>query len=316
MASFVRDVGSTGASVNINAQSNFPQIQFVSTGNTFSIGADSSGNFKISDNTSIGTNDRITIDNTGNVGIGITIPVAKLHIGTPLGSGSTTEEFRIQTGTSSGFGGTAVVNLITGTFGTSGIYFGNNGSLSYNNQPAKVEFNQASNAVNYNSTQYHNWQVGGSTRMTLNGNNAGIGTTNPQGLLHISSDSTPTLIIGTKTANQANSGAISFRELESTSEVELRYNGADNAFKIWTSLAGDALTVLRSNGNVGIGAPSPQAKLDVNGGVRIANDAAAASATNVGTLRYRTSGNNSYVDMVMQTGASTYAWVNIVENNW
>lgn len=41
-----------------------------------------------------------------------------------------------------------------------------------------------------------------------------------------------------------------------------------------------------------------------------------ASATNVGTLRYRTSGNNSYVDMSMQTGVSTYEWVNIVQNNW
>jgi hypothetical protein len=81
MASFVRDVGSTGSSVNINAQGNFPQIQFANTGNTFSIGGDTAGNFKISDNTSIGTNDRITIDNTGNVGIGTTSPEGKLHIG-------------------------------------------------------------------------------------------------------------------------------------------------------------------------------------------------------------------------------------------
>jgi len=71
-----------------------------------------------------------------------------------------------------------------------------------------------------------------------------------------------------------------------------------------------------STGNAGIGTTSPQAKLDVNGGVRMADDTSAASSTNVGTLRYRTSGNNSYVDMVMQTGASTYAWVNIVQNSW
>ena len=69
-------------------------------------------------------------------------------------------------------------------------------------------------------------------------------------------------------------------------------------------------------GNVGIGTTSPQSKLQVNGGVQLANDTAAASASKVGTFRYRTSGNNSYVDMCMQTGASTYAWVNIVTNSW
>lgn len=45
-------------------------------------------------------------------------------------------------------------------------------------------------------------------------------------------------------------------------------------------------------------------------------DLSTPSADNVGTLRYRTSGNNSYVDMCMQTGATTYEWVNIVQNNW
>jgi len=40
------------------------------------------------------------------------------------------------------------------------------------------------------------------------------------------------------------------------------------------------------------------------------------SSSNEGTLRYRTSGNNSYVDICMQIGASTYEWINIVQNNW
>ena len=69
-------------------------------------------------------------------------------------------------------------------------------------------------------------------------------------------------------------------------------------------------------GNVGIGTTSPLSKLHVNGGVKLGNDTAAASAAKVGTFRYYTSGNNSYVDMCMQTGASTYAWVNIVTNSW
>jgi len=69
-------------------------------------------------------------------------------------------------------------------------------------------------------------------------------------------------------------------------------------------------------GNVGIGATSLSAKLHVNGGIKLGNDTGSASAAKVGTLRYYTSGNNSYVDMCMQTGPSTYAWVNIVTNSW
>jgi hypothetical protein len=67
---------------------------------------------------------------------------------------------------------------------------------------------------------------------------------------------------------------------------------------------------------VGIGTEIPQSKLQVAGGVQMADDTATASASKVGTLRYRADANNSYVDMCMQTGASTYEWINIVQNNW
>jgi hypothetical protein len=54
----------------------------------------------------------------------------------------------------------------------------------------------------------------------------------------------------------------------------------------------------------------------ITGTVQLPDSSATASSINVGSMRYRTSGNNSYVDMVMQTGASTYEWVNIVQNIW
>jgi hypothetical protein len=73
---------------------------------------------------------------------------------------------------------------------------------------------------------------------------------------------------------------------------------------------------ITDEGNVGIGTTSPSSKLQVNGGVQLANDTATASAGKAGTFRYRTSGNNSYVDMCMQTGSTTWTWVNIVQNNW
>jgi hypothetical protein len=69
-------------------------------------------------------------------------------------------------------------------------------------------------------------------------------------------------------------------------------------------------------GDVGIGTSGPRAKLQVNGGIQLANDTGSPSAPKAGTFRYYTSGNNSYVDMCMQTGASTWAWVNIVTNSW
>ena len=51
-------------------------------------------------------------------------------------------------------------------------------------------------------------------------------------------------------------------------------------------------------------------------GVQVGDTANAANSTNAGMLKYRISGNNSYVDMCMQTGATTYAWINIKQNNW
>jgi hypothetical protein len=99
-------------------------------------------------------------------------------------------------------------------------------------------------------------------------------------------------------------------------------------WSITTDVSGDLIideitgpenVIFRNGGNMGVGltgSTTPQAKLDVNGSIRMGDDSFLATASNVGTQRYRVSGNNSYVDMVMQTGATTYAWVNIVQNNW
>lgn len=74
--------------------------------------------------------------------------------------------------------------------------------------------------------------------------------------------------------------------------------------------------IFKSDGSVGIDKLTPKAKLDVNGGIRCANDTDTASADKVGTFRYYADANNSYCDMCMQTGASTYSWVNIKTNTW
>ncbi len=84
-----------------------------------------------------------------------------------------------------------------------------------------------------------------------------------------------------------------------------------------TVIIGDTnITKTALNGKVGIGTTDPKSTLQVNGGVQVADDTDTASADKVGTLRYRADSNHSYVEMCVQTGATTYAWVIIHQETW
>lgn len=69
-------------------------------------------------------------------------------------------------------------------------------------------------------------------------------------------------------------------------------------------------------GTVGVGVALPKSKLDVSGGVKIADDTDVASEDKLGTLRYKEESGFSYLDMCMRTAATTYTWVNIKTNSW
>ena len=60
--------------------------------------------------------------------------------------------------------------------------------------------------------------------------------------------------------------------------------------------------------------------IETGGSIKVSDDTDAASASKVGTLRYKTtqSGSDyeSLCEMCMQTGVSTYAWVTIVSHTW
>ena len=79
IAKFERTVGSTG-NININVSGSDPQISFGSANNTFSLGTKVTGNFEICDASVIGTNQRLVINTSGNIGIGTDNPVGSLEV--------------------------------------------------------------------------------------------------------------------------------------------------------------------------------------------------------------------------------------------
>jgi hypothetical protein len=167
------------------------------------------------------------------------------------------------------------------------------------------------NNIQIKSAFATSFSTSGSVAMFINNSQkVGIGTTLPKTSLDIVKNSdiwhlmvgglTKKLLVG----GQAASG-----------DVVLQAGAASTANNAAVTTAYN-LCLQRDGGNVGVGNANPQSKLQVAGGIQMANDTDTASASKVGTLKYYTSGNNSYVDMCMQTGATTYEWINIVQNNW
>ena len=118
--------------------------------------------------------------------------------------------------------------------------------------------------------------------------------------------------LGTKALanNQTNQIVIGHNAVGLGSNTTVLGNSSTTA----TAIYGDLL--LGSQTDNGTDKLQVTGTVKVSSSVQVGDNATAASATNVGAIRYRSDANNSYMDMVMQTGASTYAWVNVVQNNW
>jgi len=184
--SFKLDVSGTGRFTSYLSFNNQGYIRGDFSGELRLQGGSTATTFYNSSNSS----ELMRITQGGNVGVGITSPAAKLHMGTASASGSTTEEFRIQTGTGSGYGGNAVVNLNTGAFGKSGIYFGNNGGLSYANQDSFLEYNDYSGETKLNFGNTLTINKGTSSAIYIDSfGRVGLGTTSPGYQLQLSTNS-------------------------------------------------------------------------------------------------------------------------------
>jgi len=256
---------------------------------------------------------KVRIDSSGNVGIGTTSPGAKLTV-----AGSAIS-------ISNGWTGNHDILFVGGSASSTG---------SANQTAARIR----------STASVPGGLAVGDLLFTVNSGdafvdalyikedgNVGIGTTSPDQLLVVADSSTNAergIIIRNSHGDTSADASLridgyagSFIDFYRNSGLRWKFNRVafSDDFKISAAGAGGAGDVMYfdyNTGNVGIGTTTPSSKLQVAGGVQMADDTDTASASKVGTLRYRADANNSYVDMCMQTGASTYEWINIVQNNW
>jgi len=281
--------------------------------------------FNVNDDT-FNSGEAMRITSAGNVGIGTTSPLAKLQVNSITAStmSQVAGEAHI-VGVNHDLSDTQMGTLnLTSTSRDAGtnnqalgpsLTFSQNASKYVDGYEVviggiKTELMYTGNMNKSSIMNFYTHTNSGLTpKMSIDADgNVGIGTTAPSTPLHI------------------NNAAPTIRLQDSSSGDNHYLTGNNGEFRVQTSgymtmRPGNTVsTTFLANGNVGIGTTSPKAKLDVAGGVKVANDTDTATADKEGTLRYRLAPDvpksQSMVDMCMKTGPSSYAWVNIVTNTW
>ncbi len=220
------------------------------------------------------TVERLRITAAGNVGIGTTSPTHKLHV---LNAAAVAV---IGDGNDNYFG-----NYSSGDYWDIGN-LGATGNVYLESRGASVNINNQYRAKGAGS---HIWTYnGGSNEVmrTTSAGNVGIGTTAPAAKLHVvdSSNETvakfsgpndTTIIIG---GSDLGSGEKYITYQNNTTGTDAWMVGMDDdeTFRFAYGAAGEitdanAKMIILQTGNVGIGTTSPATKLDVNGGINIAN---------------------------------------------
>jgi len=159
-------------------------LQFSIVGDAYAVGIDNSDDdkFKISyastaGTAALGTNDRLTIDSSGNVGIGTAIPSKNLHVlgniagSLPTLSGTTVALFQRNQTTNHDVS----VQLICGTNASARIFLGDSDSGDI----GQIEYKQNSNSLSLHTNS--------AERMRIDSSGAvGVGTTSPDSRLDLS----------------------------------------------------------------------------------------------------------------------------------
>jgi hypothetical protein len=208
------------------------------------------------------------------------INVASGNDATVAGGGSNTASAMGATVSGGGMNtASGIYSVVSGGGGTAPIY--SNLALGNWSTVPGGRLNQASGDYSYaagrrakaNHTGTFVWADSTDTDFASTGANqflirasggVGIGTNNPQRILHIKGDNPRILIEASSISPEVNFKNTGDLDLETWA---LYKHGTTDDFRFYQN--GDKLSIQNSTGNVGIGTSSPTEKLDVNGTVRL-----------------------------------------------
>jgi hypothetical protein len=196
---------------------------------------------------------KMTIRGNGNVGIGTTAPQFKL-------------------GLSDAAALTAVYQHFTN--GTTGVASGDGTVMGIDADGDFLINNQESKEIKLYTSD--------SQRVTIQaGGNVGIGLVDPSCKLDVFTTATAANVIRARNSTQQIALGVN-----NGSQGAFLFVDTNHALRFGTNAAERAR--ITADGNFGIGTDAPQSKLQVAGGIQMADDTASPSATKVGTMRYRT----------------------------
>jgi len=217
---------------------------------------------------SVAGNQAVTVLSGGNVGIGVTAPRAQLHlVSGNVGSGLDSEADNLLI-MENGNGG---ITIVTAADGFGNIFFGD----SSNRKEGEIIFDQANEMMQFKANE--------TEILNLKSGNIGIGTTNPERLLHIVG-ANPRLVVGddiTYSGSPRNYIAVNDSDGDSFSYfgqvagraggIGWKYNATTTNAYAWLYTLGynndiraDGKNILLqtiSGGNVGIGTTNPEGAL-------------------------------------------------------
>jgi len=279
-------VGTTDPSYPIEVLNASAEIALnASGGSIYRLKSDSTDYFRINKN---GVGDRLVIAGGGDVGIGISAPTTKLHIGGTAPGDSIIRQDSTVSGTNWEIGERAAGkwqifeddgDTIVATFMSTG-----NVGIGTTSPSSRLTVNKTKSG-----TDVENYDL---IRLGLLGTGA-VGDSSTIGWFSTS---------GTKTA-----GIEGISGLDNILYGELAFH-----VRRYTTDAYDEVMRINNRGNVGIGTDSPGARIDIKG---VSGSPATSGTTQNGILRIQNNGNNNTLDVGQITSSPYGTWLQAADKS-